>query len=271
MDVEILEFNIPSAKNTLLLLKNIETELKKDDLYLKLYEMFSAYGLLFQVSLTVVDQEQPGCLSYLAYIRFYSARACTLARTDVQRRPHRLNLSSVCGGGVKLGISRARDGVIPLLRFRCEELANYYIGFNGWNSKILYHRQEDADPLTIKYVTVVRLEFGGTDLCCEGAGLTEEIINLELELLNQRVNVARRSIGEAFVAAWGKVMFVVLNGSKVHIEINTIKRDAFMYNPLWDQPEIVVNEADYDEAEEEEEGGTEEEVKYEIDERIVNK
>ena len=49
MDVEILEFNIPSAKNTLLLLKNIETELKKDDLYLKLYEMFSAYGLLFQV------------------------------------------------------------------------------------------------------------------------------------------------------------------------------------------------------------------------------
>ena len=66
-------------------------------------------------------------------------------------------------------------------------------------------------------------------------------------------------------------MFVVLNGSKVHIEINTIKRDAFMYNPLWDQPEIVVNEVDYDEAEEEEEGGTEEEVKYEIDERIVNK
>ena len=44
-----------------------------------------------------------------------------------------------------------------------------------------------------------------------------------------------------------------------------------MYNPLWDQPEIVVNEVDYDEAEEEEEGGTEEEVKYEIDERIVNK
>ena len=66
-------------------------------------------------------------------------------------------------------------------------------------------------------------------------------------------------------------MFVVLNGSKVHIEINTIKRDAFMYNPLWDQPEIVVNEVDYDEAEEEEEGGTEKEVKYEIDEQNVNK
>ena len=38
-----------------------------------------------------------------------------------------------------------------------------------------------------------------------------------------------------------KVMFVVLHGSKVHIEINTAKRDAFMYNPLWDQPQIQVN------------------------------
>ena len=28
------------------------------------------------------------------------------------------------------------------------------------------------------FFLVVRLEFGGTDLCCEGAGLTEEIINL---------------------------------------------------------------------------------------------
>ena len=38
-----------------------------------------------------------------------------------------------------------------------------------------------------------------------------------------------------------KVLFVVLEGRKVHIEINTAKKDAFMYNPLWDQPQIQVN------------------------------
>lgn len=268
MDVEILEFNVPSGKNTLLVLKDIDTKLNKDELYKKLYHMFSAYGLLFQISLTPLDQDHPDCKSYMAYIRFYSARACTLARTAVQRG--RLHLSSVCGGSVKIGKSRTRDGLVPLLRFRCEELVNYYIGFNGWNSKILYHRQEDSDPLTIKYVSVIRLEFGEKDVCCEGAGLTQETINLEMELLHQRVSVAKRSIGEAFIAAWGKVMLVVLNGSKVHIEINTIKRDAFMYNPLWDQPEIVVNEVDYDKVEED--GGDEEvenaEVQNEVEDRL---
>ena len=49
MDVEILEFNVPGGTNTLLVLKDVETQLHKDELYTILYEKFSQFGLLFQV------------------------------------------------------------------------------------------------------------------------------------------------------------------------------------------------------------------------------
>ena len=62
----------------------------------------------------------------------------------------------------KLG-SSGRGGKsckLPLSRSKCEELANYYLGFNGWSSSVLYHKNEDiGDPNMITFVTVVKLEF----------------------------------------------------------------------------------------------------------------
>ena len=58
--------------------------------------------------------------------------------------------------------SRQTAGNLPLSRSKCEELANYYLGFNGWSSEILYHRREEGpeiDSDSICYVTVVKLSF----------------------------------------------------------------------------------------------------------------
>ena len=67
----------------------------------------------------------------------------------------------------KLG-SAGRGGKgcsLPLSRSKCEELANYYLGFNGWSSSVLYHKSEDiGDPDMITFVTVVRLEFPSVSL-----------------------------------------------------------------------------------------------------------
>ena len=30
-------------------------------------------------------------------------------------------------------------------RQKCEALANYYLGFNGWSGKVQYHRQEEVE------------------------------------------------------------------------------------------------------------------------------
>ena len=68
-------------------------------------------------------------------------------------------------GKVSFRISRSMNKMpsdLPLSRSKCEELANYYLGFNSWSSSILYHRREEGGevaPDTLCYVTVVRLTF----------------------------------------------------------------------------------------------------------------
>ena len=45
--------------------------------------------------------------------------------------------------------------------------------------------------------------------------------------------------------AWSKVVMVVV-GNKVMVEINTTKKNAFFYDPLWEEDVVKVNKADYD-------------------------
>ena len=79
-------------------------------------------------------------------------------------------MNEICQGTVSLeegqlkfrvsGSSGGRGSCsLPLARSKCEELANFYLGFNGWSSQVLYHRKEDVEPGTLCYVTVVKLLF----------------------------------------------------------------------------------------------------------------
>ena len=45
----------------------------------------------------------------------------------------------------------------------------------------------------------------------------------------------------------------MVNDHKVHLEIDTTKKDSFFYNPLWDKPEVVVNDVEYENIDHEEE------------------
>ena len=71
----------------------------------------------------------------------------------------------VQGHRVRFRVTPSRSQSIaslPLSRSSCEELANYYLGFNGWSSEILYHRREEGGEVAsdnLCYVTVVRLTF----------------------------------------------------------------------------------------------------------------
>ena len=175
---------------------------------------------------------------------------------------------------MRFRVSRSRSQAarnLPLARSRCEELANYYLGYNGWSSEILYHRREEGPEIpagTLCYVTVVRLTFKQVKssvtlnsrccinlLCCkhfsmqsgldcEGAGKCEapqEDHKANTKLMSE---LAKKSKGEAMLAAWEKVLLVIVEGRKVSVEINTNKRDTFFYDPTWDEPQVTVNEID---------------------------
>ena len=84
-------------------------------------------------------------------------------------------------------------------------------------------------------------------LDCEGGGKCEAPEEGDVRL-NQKIlsELGKRSKGEAVQAAWSKVVLVVVDGSKVSLEINTTKQEKFFYDPTWDEPVIQVNHVDGD-------------------------
>ena len=243
-DVEIIEFKTPGPA-TLLYLTQIETEegVEEGEVRSCLLEHFSQWGLLYKLNMGLSDDPSP---QFYCYLRYYSVRAAARAKIDNR------GCVTLMEGRVRLKLGRAGRGDresrhLPLARVKCEELANYYLGYNGWSSAVLYHRSEDTgDPAIITYVTVVRLEFPSSGLDCEGAGRCEAARSGDkMEDFRVTAELAKRSKGEAVLAAWDKVVLVVVAGARVSVEINTTKRDHFFYDPTWDEPEVEANEAEY--------------------------
>ena len=243
-DVEIIEFKIPHGSTTLLYLPQVIVtgSLSIEQVYRVLFDYFSKWGLLY--NLTVTPCEEAVAESY-CYLRYYSSRAASIARRD--NRGHMVvgeeekvmfKLASHVTGGAAVQL--------PLAKYKCEELANYYLGFNGWSSCVLYHKREEVGEKMIRVVSIVKLNFVKVGLSCEGAGKFElDVDGDELEALRIVGEVGKRARGEAMQAAWSKVVLIVVGGKKVCVEINTTKSDAFLYDPLWDDPVVTVQEADY--------------------------
>ena len=83
-----------------------------------------------------------------------------------QKSPTYLGMIEILDGKIRFKVGKVRGTTsgnnvnkLPLARSKCEELANYYLGFNGWSSQVLYHRKEETDPGELCYVTVIKLLF----------------------------------------------------------------------------------------------------------------
>jgi len=242
-DVEILEFKIPHGSSTLLYLPQITVvDMDEEQVYTALYDYFSKWGLLYNINVKKSEEVDE---DWYCYVRYYSTRAASMARRDNRgsvvlldgKMQFKVSSHTKCGGSMQL----------PLAKHKCEELANYYLGFNGWSSKILYHRREEVGKGRARVVSVVRLDLVKVGLSCEGAGQHEvEVEGVDrMEEARLVAEVGKRAKGEALQAAWSKVVLVVVGGKKVGVEINTTKSDSFFYDPLWEDPVVTVKEADY--------------------------
>ena len=111
-----------------------------------------------------------------------------------------------------------------------EEIANHYLGFNGWSSQVLYHRQEESEQMnSVKYCSAIKLTFvdaGNGPREVEGAGMAE--IPFEANTPADRARAIqqarKQSIAKAKQNAFSKVLICSLdNGEKVSVEIDTTK------------------------------------------------
>lgn len=134
----------------------------------------------------------------------------------------------------------------------CEELANFYLGHDGWNSQVLYLKKEDevmvGSDIHQTYCCAIRLTFKGRDKAVEGAGLADaKFSSSSPDQKCAEIGKARKMAKAAAMKhAFAKLLLVVVDSNKVRLEVDNSKLDPFYFDPLWEKYEANVKEADYE-------------------------
>lgn len=246
IDIELIPFQNPTIPN--LYIPKIRWLESSSELIETIKTAFSKFGLIHSVFADKSGEEQH---SWFAYVTFFSLSSVAKAKKDLHQ------VWTVNDEKVSV-IQKVRNSHtdLPLSVRNCEELANHYLGFNGWNSKILYHRLE-ADPMSdvetgskkaVKYCSAIELTFKVyPGLRCEGAGMASyEFDAQKPEEKAKAMHFAQKhSRSAALQNAFAKVILVIVNDSKVNVEIDNTKLDPFYYDPIWEKYEVNVDDVDY--------------------------
>ena len=243
--IEIIEFKNPATQR--LHFSKIWWLESEEALIVFLKSKISPYGLVHSVIAKQVEDD------WFAYVDMYSERALVKAHKDLSN--HLIINSKMC----KIKKVKGRRTDFPLAKDKCETLANHYLGFNGWTTKLLYHRHESSEENSIK--SDIRTEKYASALCINlpyvqngnlsvegvGIGVSDWNVKFPEGKGKARAFASKQSRTAALQNAFSKIILIVLNdGEKVTAEIDLQKTDPFVYNPLWDTPSIVVNEVCYE-------------------------
>ena len=284
--VEIIEFKNPV--NERLHITNIEWTNSDASLINLLKNTISHYGLVHSVIAKEVlaNELEPSKTQYswYAYVDMYSEKA--IQKAYLHLKTNLIINSRPC----KIRKVPSRKTSYPLAKDKCEALANYYLGFNGWTTELLYHNHESSSGMTFqpenissygnrssskvnigdrvtiaqqpntdiqteKYASAIRICLPRTksgELSVEGVGIGTSDWNAKFKDAKEKALAfaSKQSRTSALQDAFSKLLLVVLNeGEKVTAEVNLQKVDPFAYNPVWDVPNITVNEVSYDDHE----------------------
>uniref|UniRef100_A0A8C1L9K5 Zgc:103564 n=1 Tax=Cyprinus carpio TaxID=7962 RepID=A0A8C1L9K5_CYPCA len=200
IEVDIIDFKVPIENNKTIFVWDIQPIFSEAYIYESLWSVYSAFGALYLLkvcpSATVAE---PG---------FYASKAqrATDKQCLFQSSPLKVQLST------KQNLSFYSTE--PLSLSKCHNLANHYLGFGGWSTCII----------TLKGISK-----------CVDAGCQEETDDQNVilkygyynkdpeEKLRKRGTLMKRAKDKAVVAAFEKVLLMILGNGKVAIEIK--------YNP----------------------------------------
>ncbi|XP_012642300.2 RAD52 motif-containing protein 1 isoform X4 [Microcebus murinus] len=124
---------------------------------------------------------------------------------------------------------------LALNSFQCQELANYYFGFNGWSKRIIklqelsdHEKRENEDivaPLqkqSLKFFCALEVLLPSYACRSPGVGVAEEPVHeLEegpLSFLMKRKTAQKFAIQKALSDAFQKLLIVVLESGKIAVE-----------------------------------------------------
>ncbi|KFQ56889.1 RAD52 motif-containing protein 1, partial [Nestor notabilis] len=171
-------------------------------------------------------------------IKFYSAGDASRAqRTCNGQRLFQKSPLKVCVCTKQKGFQQQ---VLALSSNKCQELANHYLGFNGWSSRIITLQNvsgfggEDeelgrtSEKQSVKYLCAVEVTLPKHGVCTRGVALAEADVENSadpLELLTATRRVQKLAAGRALSGAFQKILLIVLENGKVAVEYTSSQEE----------------------------------------------
>ncbi|CAL1538724.1 unnamed protein product [Lymnaea stagnalis] len=255
--IELIEFLKPmeDAKNLFVGNINVKSDtMDPETLKLVFYKSFSRFGILFEVkvffytSLTSTkaidsntcnkDGEAKKQTSHYAFVKFYSKMSAQQAKSS-------LHLTSIVGtDACKVDYAKRKkiseNDKQVLYITQCYDLANFYLGFNGWSSAIKQltvdtaETDSSANEETCRATCIVDLHIHKSGLKVTGLGISETSFSCrDLTSKIQAFAVGKkRSHQNAIQNAFSKVILIVLSNGKVSAAINSnVKEHVEEFKP----------------------------------------
>ncbi|KAM9745251.1 LOW QUALITY PROTEIN: RAD52 motif-containing protein 1 [Menidia menidia] len=249
----------------------------------ELVQVFGAFGALYRLRLRPNAPPSPG---FYAVVQFYSAsRALAAQRSTDGRRLLQSPALKVSRGHMKVRLSSRAPPTVPpgpaplLSHAHCLDLANHYLGFNGWRSDIITLKelpsQEEEEEgggdgdgghgggsdgghgaggvRRLKLGCVVKLSFPGRGVETRGAAVLEDHFTCpgpDVQLQRRR-RLQRLVKQRAEVQAFSSMLLLVMGDGRVMLELKQ-SSDQFVDDEI--DEVLQVNEvslAEEDEAEDE--------------------
>ncbi|OWF49510.1 RAD52 motif-containing protein 1-like [Mizuhopecten yessoensis] len=286
VSLEILEFIRPEGNNKNLYITGIPW-MEEAEILDKFYQLFTTYGPVYgirlcpasiKISRPVSEPDTPpfNCRvgialndtdkdkstppggnneqnGYYAFVTFYLAMSAKRAKDNLKSR------LIIQGNECKISTAKRKKEISrATLHFtKCQELANQYLGFNGWSTSVKLlecdSEVQEGEIKKLQYVCVVRLNIAQHGLSTDGLGAWEEsCLTTDPTSRAKAICKAKKlSYQRAVEDAFSRVLLIVLNNGKVSVEIDTTRPDALLAQKQVNmEPVLKVNELDKEPEEE---------------------
>ncbi|KAM8945355.1 RAD52 motif-containing protein 1 [Pelodytes ibericus] len=236
MEPEVVGFTVPTESNKTVFVWNITDQLAEGDIYCSLLKVLSQFGALYSLKLLPnAGVAEPG---YYAVIKYFSSRSAMRAQEACDRKTLFQN------SPLKVRVCNKQKGFqyksLVLNSSKCQDLANYYLGFNGWSKRIIALQNiSGLDELDdegnaqeqrkLRYLCVLEVMLPSHNICSRGVGVAEgdlEKQNDPMEFLMNNGKFQKYAIQKALSDAFQKILLVVFESGKVAVEYMVSNDDA---------------------------------------------